>query len=118
MVRLATAPRRHKHNAQKTIVDNITFASKAEARRYQELKLLLNAGEITDLILQPSFELQAKFTDRTGKRHRAIKYVADFLYKENGHAVVEEVKGHETPVWLLKQKLFLFRYEYELRIIG
>lgn len=82
------------------------------------MKLLLNAGEITDLILQPSFELQEKFTDRTGKRHRSIKYVADFLYKENGHTVVEEVKGYKkNKVWLLKQKLFLFKYEYELRII-
>ena len=46
----------------RTSVDNITFASKAEARRYQELRLLEKAGEIekmADLRACPMTELLA-----------------------------------------------------------
>lgn len=110
--------RSHKFNARKTIVDNITFASIAEANRYNELKLLVNAGLISDLKLQPKFELQRAFTDSDGKKIRAINYVADFQYVEDGCDIVEEVKGYETDVWLLKKKMFLYHHsQYELRII-
>jgi len=34
----------NKYGAKKTVVDNITFDSKKEAARYQELKLLEKAG--------------------------------------------------------------------------
>ncbi len=43
-----------KYRAQPTIVDGIRFHSKGEARRYQELRLLERAGEITNLELQPA----------------------------------------------------------------
>jgi hypothetical protein len=47
----------NKYRNIKTIVDGITFASKKEAKRYSELKLLERAGMITDLELQPAFNL-------------------------------------------------------------
>lgn len=110
--------RRHKFNAQATVVDGIAFDSKAEAKRYSQLKLLLLAGEISSLELQPTFELQPGFNDNTGKRQRAIKYQADFRYVEGGQTVIEEVKGYETPLWKVKEKMFLYRYpQYKLRII-
>lgn len=108
----------HKYNAKKTTVNGITFDSKAEARRYSELKLLVQAGEINGLILHPTFELQPPFVDVDGKRQRAIKYVADFQYTENGRPIVEDVKGVETPVFRLKMKMFKYIYsEYELRLV-
>jgi len=115
----ARPKRRHKYNAQAVEVDGIRFDSKLEAKRYQELQLLAAAGEIHALQLQPRFELQESFRDAHGKKHRAINYVADFQYVENGHVIVEEVKGHETAVWRLKKKLFLYRYgrQVVLRII-
>ncbi|MDD3747626.1 MAG: DUF1064 domain-containing protein, partial [Anaerostipes sp.] len=42
-----------KYGARKTVIDGITFDSKREAKRYQELKLLEQAGEISYLELQP-----------------------------------------------------------------
>lgn len=94
------------------VIDNHTFASKREGARYTELKLLERAGKIHNLALQPRFELQRTFIDgHTGEKYRSIVYVADFSYiDEVGHAVVEDVKGAKTDIYLLKKKLFLFRY--------
>ena len=44
--------RRHKYSARPTEVDGIRFDSKAEARRYTELRTLEKAGEISHLELQ------------------------------------------------------------------
>lgn len=108
----------HKYGARRTEVDGITFASAAEARRYSELKLLERAGEIFDLALQPRFTLQPAFK-HGGKHYRAIDYVGDFSYREKDspQLIVEDVKGFPTPVFRLKEKLFLFHYpDIELRI--
>lgn len=92
-----------KYNARKTTVDGITFDSKREANRYAELKLLERAGEISDLKLQVPFELIPK---QPGER--AVKYIADFVYTEDGQTVVEDTKGVKTPVYILKRKLLLW----------
>jgi hypothetical protein len=110
---------KHKYRAKATTVDGIAFASKGEARRYGELKLLERAGKIASLELQPGFQLQPKFRDAAGASHRAITYVADFRYYDEEIAawVVEDFKGFETPVFKLKKKLFLFAYpEYVFRV--
>ena len=77
----------------KTVVDGIKFDSKKEAWRYNELKLLERAGEITDLQVQPSFRLMVN--DRL-----VCRYIADFSYliedkKYPGvyATIVEDVKG-------------------------
>lgn len=74
-------------------------------RRYAELKMLERAGEISELELQPRFELCP-----ATKHGRAIFYVADFRYRENGEVIVEDVKGHKTEVYKLKKKLLLAKY--------
>lgn len=109
--------KRNKFGARKTQIDGFTFDSAAEASRYQELKLREQAGEITDLKLQPEYLLQSEFKDREGKTHRAIHYRADFSYTEQGRRIVEDYKGFETEIFRVKQKLFLFRYpELTLRV--
>lgn len=109
---------KHKYGAVKTVIDGITFASKAEGRRYVELRKREQAGEIMRLQLQPRYELQEAFTDALGVKHRAINYVADFAYFEHGAVVVEDVKGVETPEFRIKAKLFRYRYRgTELRIV-
>lgn len=86
------------------------FDSKAEAQRYIELALLVRAGEITALELQPEYELIPKHK-RDGKTVRAMKYKADFRYVDsNGDTVIEDVKGMKTQVYKLKKKLLLWRY--------
>lgn len=95
----------NKYNAKKTYVDGIAFDSKKEAKRYQELKLLERGGVISDIDCQVKFELLPK---QDGER--AVKYIADFVYKENGQVIVEDVKGKKTQVYILKRKLMLERH--------
>lgn len=99
-------------------VDNITFASKMEMNRYLQLKILLKAGKIKDLQMQPKFELIPAF-ERNGKHFLPINYVGDFAYHdcETKKRVVEEVKGFETAEWKIKQKLFHYKHNMELRVL-
>lgn len=107
----------NKYRNKKVIVDDYIFDSIQESRRYKELKLLLKAGEIKELELQPRFLLQESFK-KNGKTYRKIEYVADFKYIEKGKTIVEDVKGLQTEVFKLKHKLFEKKYpELELRII-
>lgn len=99
-----------KYHAQRTKVDDITFASKKEAMRYRELKLLERAGEIQDLRLQVPYVLIEK-----SKYGRAIKYVADFVYQENGQTVVEDSKGFKTDIYKLKKRLLAEKYDIEIK---
>lgn len=108
----------NKYHNKKTIVDGITFDSMAEARRYMELKLLAKAKEITDLELQPKFELQPKYKNNKGQTIRAITYKADFAYIENNKKIVEDVKGMETKEFKLKKKLLEYKYpDIDFRLI-
>ena len=72
----------NKYRNRKTIVDGITFDSKAEANRYIELKMLEKAGYIKQLKLQPKFTLQESYKNNKGQTIRAITYIADFSYTE------------------------------------
>lgn len=106
-----------KYNNTKVIVDDYVFDSKQESKRYKELKLLLKAGEISNLELQPRFLLQEAFT-KNGTRYRKLEYVADFKYIEKGKTIVEDVKGYQTDVFKIKHKIFEKMYpDLELRII-
>lgn len=107
----------NKYKNKKVIVDDYIFDSIQESKRYKELKLLLKAGEISNLELQPHFLLQDRFK-KNGKTYRKIEYIADFKYIENGKTIVEDVKGMQTDVFKIKHKLFENKYpELELRII-
>jgi hypothetical protein len=90
-------------------VDGITFASKREAGRYFDLKQMERLGEISELSLQPRFVLQAPFSNE-GKTERAIVYVADFKYKKGGKIFIEDVKGVKTEAYLIKRKMFLYKF--------
>ncbi|MBR6738807.1 MAG: DUF1064 domain-containing protein, partial [Oscillospiraceae bacterium] len=57
------------------------FDSKKEAERYDELMLLLRAGKIRKLKIQPQFTLQESYVTEEGERIRAIRYTADFSYE-------------------------------------
>lgn len=107
----------NKYKNKKVIVDDYIFDSIQESKRYKELKLLLRAGQIQDLELQPHFLLQESFK-KNSKTYRKIEYIADFKYVEKGKIIVEDVKGLQTDVFKIKHKLFEKKYpELELRII-
>lgn len=102
---------KNKYNARKTTIDGITFDSKREAARYQVLKAELDAGKITGLRLQPAFELIPAYkSPSTGRRVRAIKYIADFEYYRDGEKIIEDVKGYRTREYRNKKKAFEYIY--------
>ena len=83
-----------------------TFDSQKEARRYDELALLLKAGKISDLRLQQTFTLQEGYISASGDAVRALTYKADFYYyTRDGKPIVEDVKGVKTEAYKIKKKL-------------
>lgn len=113
----------NKLGARKVIVDGIEFASKREANRYTELKLMQEAGEIFDLQMQVPYKLvpERREPDTVGVRggvrrgkviEHALHYYADFVYKnKDGNTVVEDAKGYKKgatySVFVCKRKLML-----------
>lgn len=107
-----------KYRAKKTIVDDITFDSKAEASFYMYLKQLKAIGKISRFEMQVPFVLQDAFEHPTrliksGKPSRvpAIKYVTDFVVTyPSGQVKVIDVKGVKTTEFRLKAKIFMKKY--------
>lgn len=121
---------RPKYKNHKTVIDGITFDSKKEAHRYQELKLAEQAGAIADLQRQVRFELipVQREPDSRGSRggvikgkviERKVEYVADFVYTdiETGETVVEDTKGIRTKDFIIKRKLMLYMHGIRVREI-
>lgn len=99
----------NKYKNKKVYVDGIRFDSKREANRYKELLLLEQAGEITDIELQKDFLLIPPQKIGGKVVERAVKYKADFCYKDsNGKMIVEDVKGMKTKDYIIKRKLMLY----------
>lgn len=92
----------NKYNAKKTN----GFDSKKEAQRANKLNFLLKAGVIKNLQTQVKIELQPKFK-HNGKTERAINYIADFVYTQDGVVIIEDVKGFKTKEYLIKRKMLL-----------
>lgn len=101
------------------------YDSIKECRRHTELQLLQRAGKVSGLGCQVPLLIAEAYTDRTGKKHRAIYYKADFVYIENGTTVIEDVKGYDehlqkyrtTEAFNLKWKLLQAKYsDYIFRL--
>lgn len=117
---------RAKYCNQKCSYDGMTFDSKRERDRYCELKLLLQAGQISELQCQVPFVLvpEAREPDTLGPRggrrrgriiEKAVVYVADFVYQEDGKTVVEDAKGHRTKEYIIKRKLMLHMHGIRIK---
>jgi len=104
---------KNKYNAKKVDYHGITFDSRAEARRFQQLKDQLAAGAIRNLELQPRYVILPSYK-RGGRTVRKTEYVADFRYQTpDGKTIVEDVKSPITaknPVYRLKKKMFEYKY--------
>lgn len=117
---------RSKYNANKVVSDGITFDSKKEFARWNELLLLQRAGKINNLKRQVKFELipnqyieTIEYTPKTHKQktvkklvERSTSYIADFVYTQDGKQVVEDVKGYREAnaynIFVIKRKLMLY----------
>ena len=105
----------------------LRFDSQKEARRYDELAALEQAGKIRDLRMQVDFTLQGAYTDTEGRRVRAIRYKADFTYMKQSFVdrdgewqwalVVEDVKSRATRTkeYILKRKLMKERFNIDIQ---
>lgn len=105
-------------------LDGRVFDSRKEAKRYQELRILEAAGEISDLQTQVKFVLIPSQREsgepyKTGPHkgqkkpgrvvEREVAYYADFAYKDKqGRRVVEDTKGLKTKEYIIKRKMMLY----------
>lgn len=104
----------------------LRFDSKKEARRYDELMMMLRAGKIRNLQLQRQYTLQESYITDTGERVRAIRYVADFAYERptapdctgtiHWLPVVEDVKSRATKTAQYEMKRKLLKERFGLTI--
>ena len=94
--------------------DGIVFSSGREKQAYE---LLMEKG--IRFTRQNRYVLQEAFVDVTGKKQREIAYVDDFcLTGRNGEDLVMDVKGIRTPIFRLKQKLFLHKFKKEIHCVS
>ena len=115
-----------KYHSKKTTRGGVTFDSRREARRYDELLLLQQAGKIRNLRRQVKFVLiptqrePSQIGTRGGVKkgkllERECSYIADFVYVENGKIVVEDTKGLRTKDYIIKRKLMLYVHNIRIR---
>ncbi len=98
-----------KYHNRKTFYQGIWFHSQKEENRYRELQLLEQAGEISQIELQPRYDIVVEGC-------KICFYKADFRYEviATGECVVEDVKGVRTAVYQLKKKLVKALYGIEI----
>jgi hypothetical protein len=91
--------RHSKYHNVRTVIDGITFASKKEARKYQELNILKTAGDLVSIEMQVAFRI-------VYENILICKYIADFVtYDKNGIRHVIDTKGFRTREYIIKKKL-------------
>ncbi|GMA64736.1 DUF1064 domain-containing protein [Alicyclobacillus fastidiosus] len=117
MTRVGSIPRRgNKYGAKKQFAGQI-FDSKAERDYYLYLLSLQQSGEVTDIRLQPQFELQPSYKV-AGHKRSAIKYTADFeVVYADGRREVVDVKGFAARDFSLRKRMFEYRYGVPLTVV-
>lgn len=96
-----------KYRNLRTVVDGIRFDSKGEAARWLDLRLLEQAGMITDLQRQMPYPM-------TVNNVLICTYRADFTYREKGRFIVEDFKGVKTKDYIMKKKLLKALYDIDI----
>lgn len=93
--------------------DGILFDSKAECKRYKELKIMERARIIWNLELQPAYSI---IWPRVDVKICTVKL--DFRYKDgDGIMHIEDVKGQDTALSKLKRKLVEAAYDITVELI-
>lgn len=122
--------KRAKYGNRKVEFEGITFDSKKEMQRYVVLRQAEADGIITDLTLQPQFELIPKVTETYIKHLKTkdklcertvqlpIYYKGDFQYSKDGVTVVEDVKASKFLLdqkFVIKEKLFRWKFGFSIK---
>lgn len=84
--------------------NGVLWDSLKEHRRWLDLRLLETAGAIQDLRKKVTFDLLPAAM-KGHKRMRPLRYIADFVYLEDGLKVVEDAKGYRNELYKLKKRL-------------
>lgn len=122
----------NKYRNKKVSFQGEDFDSKRELQRFLVLKDAESKGVIQNLQKQVKFELipkieedvviHLKTKDKIQRKtiQQPITYRADFVYEKDGTMVVEDVKASASmraldKVFLLKEKLFMYRYGYAIK---
>lgn len=108
--------KQNKYHNKKVEYNGIKFDSVKEKNRYIGLKQLEKLGVIQNLQRQVKYELQPSFK-LNGKTVRSITYIADFVYIQDGMEVIEDVKGMRTKEYILKKKMFEYKYQKVIKEI-
>ena len=98
------------HNTKIKTPDG-TFDSKKEYAEWKKLKLLEQAGIISNLERQKEFQLIPTISTTEGTLRRC-SYFADFFYfdKTLNCWAVRDTKGFQTETYKLKKRLMLWLY--------
>ena len=104
----------NKFFAKKTVCNQgHTHASKREAKRCEELHLMLRAGDIEALEQQPQFWFELNGRPIKHENGRRVGYKADFGYidRHSGSRVIEDSKGpFRDNAWTLRKAIFRALY--------
>lgn len=96
-----------KYRAIPTYVDNFRFDSKAEARRYGNLKVLQRSGDVLYFLRQVPMHLEG-----------GVIYRVDFqIFWKDGRVTYEDVKGRDTAQSKQKRRQVEARYPVEILIV-
>ena len=96
---------RHKYGAVRTIRDGHSFASKKEARYYDQLVTMQRGGEVVFFLRQVPFHLPG-----------GIKYVVDFqIFWNKGFIEFVDVKGVRTKDFIRNKKMVEALYPIKIK---
>ncbi|AMC13333.1 DUF1064 domain-containing protein [Liberibacter crescens] len=104
--------RRTKYGSVRTTRDGTCFASKAEADYYGRLKMLEKSGEVSQVVLQPSYPVIINGI-------KVFTYRADFSFYDvhDQRFRVVDVKGYDTPISKLKRKCVKAMYDIDVEVV-
>ena len=103
--KLPGSPKKSKYKNNRTERDGKVYASKREAERHTELKLLQQARAIALFFEQVPFHLPG-----------GLVYIPDFVVLHlDGSYIVEDAKGFQTDVYKIKKKLMKETFQIEVR---
>ena len=102
---------RFKYGNKKIKTEEGVFDSKKEYKRWQDLKILEQCGEISHLT---RIRKECTFALHGQDGSIVARYIADAVYKENGQMIAEDTKSPITkknPVYRIKRKLLIAEYK-------
>lgn len=102
---------KNKYNAKKVEYNGIKFDSAFELKCWQYLEQLVKEDKITNLNRQIKFELLP-----ANSVYRALNYVADFVFFVGDKYIVADAKGMVLPEFKIKQKIFYYKYQYQIYV--